>query len=330
MHKKISILMLLAMMSAADAALFPLPAPDIDVVGSLVLMNTEYEDTFVSLGQTHGLGYEELISANPGVDPWLPGERTEILLPKLFVLPDAPRDGIVLNLAEMRMYFYREEQGQATVQTFPVSVGRIDRDTPTGRTEVVDKVRNPTWYPPQSIIDEKAEMGETLPRVVPPGEDNPLGKFAMQLGIRGYLIHGTNRPAGIGMRVTHGCIRLLPADIERLFDQVPRGTAVHIVNQPYKMGWVGDTLFLEVHRPFADDNTHVERGMTAIVELYVRATRERKALIDWDVVQQVYEQAHGIPVPVSGEMAAASARMSGWCAANAAVPLCRTTVSSAQ
>ena len=245
-------------------------------------------------------------------------------LPSLFVLPHAPREGIVLNLAEMRLYFFAGgEDGLTSVQTFPISVGRIDADTPTGRTEVVDKVRNPTWYPPASIIAEHAERGEELARIVPPGEDNPLGDFAMQLGIRGYLIHGTNKPAGIGMRVTHGCIRLLPSDIEALFDQVPRGTPVHIVNQPYKMGWVGDTLFLEVHRAFEDDSTHVERGMTAIVELYVRTTAARKASVDWDVVELAYELAHGVPIPIGGADAAEPhERLSSWCSANAPIAIC--------
>ncbi len=316
--------LLLLGLSLATASPISLPSTAIDVVGGLVRVEAEFEDTFISLGQRHGLGYEELLAANPGVDPWLPGAGTPVVLPSLFVLPNAPREGIVLNLAEMRLYFFANGQnGQAWVQTFPISVGRIDADTPTGRTEVVDKVRDPTWYPPASIIAEHAERGDELPRIVPPGEDNPLGRFAMQLGIPGYLIHGTNKPAGIGMRVTHGCIRLLPGDIETLFDKVPRGTPVHIVNQPYKLGWVGDTLFLEVHRPFEDDHTHVERGMTAIVELYVRATAERKATVDWNLVERAYELGHGVPVPIGGAaQSEPHERLSNWCSANAPIAIC--------
>lgn len=301
------------------AAQFLLPSDAIDVVGAVREMYAGFDDTFVAVGRQHGLGYEELIAANPGVDPWLPGDAVRLLLPTLFVLPDAPRQGIVLNLAEMRLYFYTA----GAVQTFPVSVGRIDADTPVGTTRVVDKVRDPVWYPPPSIIAEHKERGDDLPRIVPPGPENPLGKFAMQLGIPGYLIHGTNRPAGIGMRVTHGCIRLQPDDIEALFDQVPRGTPVHIVNQPYKMGWVGDTLFLEVHRAFEDDHTHVERGMTAIVELFVKATQERPANVDWDRVQQAFEEARGLPVPITTtEEEAAGERLAGWCSAEAPVAMC--------
>lgn len=304
---------------AAGAAQYALPSDAIDVVGNITQIAAGFDDTFVALGRRHGLGYEELIAANPGVDPWLPGEQVRLVLPSLYVLPDAPRAGIVLNLAEMRLYFFTAGQ----VQTFPISVGRIDADTPVGLTRVIDKVRDPVWYPPPSIIAEHKERGDELARIVPPGPDNPLGQFAMQLGIRGYLIHGTNKPAGIGMRVTHGCIRLLPDDIEALFDQVPRGTPVHIVNQPYKMGWVGDTLFLEVHRAFEDDNTHVERGMTAIVELFVKMTRERPAEVNWELVQQAFEQARGVPVPITGsDDQPAEERLASWCSANAPVAMC--------
>lgn len=312
-------LLLAASPIAGGAAQYPLPAESIDVVGNIAKISAAFDDTFVALGRKHGLGYEELIAANPGIDPWLPGDAARVVLPSLFVLPDAPREGIVLNLAEMRLYFFTAGQ----VQTFPISVGRIDADTPVGLTRVVDKVRDPVWYPPASIIAEHSERGDVLPRIVPPGPDNPLGQFAMQLGIRGYLIHGTNKPAGIGMRVTHGCIRLLPADIEALFDQVPRGTPVHIVNQPYKMGWVGDTLFLEVHRAFEDDHTHIERGMTAIVELFVKMTREREAEVDWDVVQRAYDEARGVPVPITGPGdGPGEERLAGWCSANAPVAIC--------
>lgn len=313
---QIAVLLCLPALSAA--ARFELPSDAIDVIGTIAEISVAYEDTFVALGRRHGVGYEELIAANPGVDPWLPGAQTPIVLPKLFVLPEAPREGLVLNLAEMRLYFYTD----GAVETYPVSVGRIDADTPTGKTTVVDKVRDPVWYPPPSIIAEHQERGEELSRVVPPGPDNPLGRHAMQLGKRGYLIHGTNRPAGIGMRVTHGCIRLLPEDIEGLFDRVARGTSVHIVNQPYKMGWVGDTLFLEVHRPFEDDSTHVERGMTAIVELFVRRTADRAADVDWELVERTFSEARGVPVPISGSPGTSQERLVSWCSANAPVAIC--------
>lgn len=291
-------LLVLSLLAAAPAfpADYDLPSDGDGVIGSVVAVPAEFEDTFVSLGRTHGLGYEELVAANPEIDPWLPGTGTAVRLPSQFVLPDAPREGIVLNLAEMRLYYFPEDA--ATLQTWPISIGHLDADTPIGVTSVVDKLRNPTWYPPERIIAAHAERGDTLPRIVPPGPDNPLGSLALQLGIPGYLIHGTNRPAGIGMRITNGCIRMQPPDIEALAAQVARGTPVRIVNQPYKAGWSGDTLFLEVHGAFEDDRLHVDRGMTAVVERLVAATTERRAEMDWDAVERAYAEARGIPVAV--------------------------------
>jgi len=190
------------------------------------------------------------VIANPDVDVWLPGEGTEVLLPTRYVLPPGPREGIVLNLAEYRMYYYppAKEGERGEVMTFPMSIGRMDWATPLGRTRIVAKAKNPAWYPPESVRAEHEAEGRPLPRIVPPGPDNPLGDHAMRLGLPGYLIHGTNRPAGVGMRVTHGCIRMFPEDIEYLFAQVGLDTPVRIVNEPLKLGWDGDDLFIEVHR----------------------------------------------------------------------------------
>lgn len=294
-------ILLFIVVARAHASGYPLPSEAANVIGEVAQINAAFEDTFVGLGRSHGLGYEELVAANPGVDPWLPGVDTPLVLPKRFILPDAPRDGIVLNLAELRLYYFRggeDDDAGTSVQTWPVSVGDLGRTTPTGVTTVVDKLRNPVWYPPQSIIAAHAARGDTLPRIVPPGPDNPLGELALQLGFSSYLIHGTNRPAGIGMRITNGCIRMQPADIEALAEQVPRGTPVRIVNQPYKMGWADDALLLEVHPPFNDDASGGDRGMTDIVELYVKATARRAATVDWPAVERVFREARGVPVAV--------------------------------
>ena len=196
----------------------------------------------------------------PHVDPWLPGEGTKIVIPTQFVLPRAPNRGIVVNVAELRLYYFPAASsvapegtlaGSRRVITHPISIGRMDWSTPLGTTSVTGKVANPSWTPPQSIRDEHAARNDILPRVVPAGPDNPLGKHALRLGLPGYLIHGTNKPSGVGMRVTHGCIRMFPEDIEALFKTVPAGTPVMIVNQPYKLGWTADGLYLEAHPPLA-------------------------------------------------------------------------------
>jgi len=289
-----------------------------DLIGSPGHVTAVYDDTFVDLARSHQLGYEEIRLANPGVDAWLPGEGTEIRLPTQFILPNAKRTGIVLNIAEYRMYYYFDVDGDKKVRTFPISIGRMDWGTPLGRAAIVRKVRNPSWYPPQSIRDEWAADGRKLGAYVPPGPGNPLGEYALRLSIPGYLIHGTNRPAGVGMRVTHGCIRMFPEDIAWLFPRVPVNTPVRIVNQPFKMGWSGDDLYLEVHPPLEEGGASEEEedgtiileahddtaaadddwSLTRITQLYIRTTRERAAVVDWKLVDSVYKERLGIPVKI--------------------------------
>ncbi|MCK6370145.1 MAG: L,D-transpeptidase family protein [Gammaproteobacteria bacterium] len=252
----------------------------------------------IDIGKRTGLGYEELRRANPGVDVWLPGEGTEIVLPKRFVLPVAAREGVIVNIAEFRLYYFKQSDGAQSVATFPVSIGRMDWSTPLGRHRIAAKQVRPTWYPPKSIREEHAADGRFLATAVPPGPDNPLGEYAMRLSVSSYLIHGTNKPAGIGMQVTHGCIRMNPEDISWLFPQIRVGTPVQIVNQPVKFGWSPDGLFLEVHPVIDGDTQSTERGMTVLTEAYVEATRERPADIDWQLVEEVYRAKLGIPLRV--------------------------------
>ena len=232
------------------AEVYDLPPAGNDVIGALTMVTTRADDTLLEIARRHGLGYEDIVRANPDVDTWLPGEGTEVTLPTRYVLPPGPRTGVVLNLAEYRLYYYpTPAAGEvAIVMTYPISIGRMDWETPLGRTTVISKVRDPAWYPPASIRAEHAAEGDPLPRIVPAGPQNPLGKYAMRLGLPGYLIHGTNRPAGVGMRVTHGCVRMFPEDIDYLFGNIDLNTAVTIINEPVKMGWNGDELVVEVHR----------------------------------------------------------------------------------
>jgi L,D-transpeptidase ErfK/SrfK len=272
--------------------------PGEQVIGAMGQVPARHEDTLTDIARRHGLGYEDIVKANPAVDRWLPGEGTMVELPTRFVMPDAPRQGLVVNIAEYRMYYYYSENGQDVVATFPISIGRMDWATPIGRWAVTAKNKNPAWYPPESIRAEHAADGRYLPRMVPPGPDNPLGEYAIRLSLPAYLIHGTNRPAGVGMRVTHGCIRMYPEDIEWLFPRVSVNTAVRIVNQPYKLGWSGDYLYLEVHPPLEEDELTRQRELSAITELYVRATAERAAELDWELVEEVWRRQQGVPVRV--------------------------------
>jgi L,D-transpeptidase ErfK/SrfK len=315
----LTLLFVMALPIAAQAEQFELPPDDNDVVGALTVVAARADETLLDLARRHGLGYEDIVRANPKVDTWLPGEGTEVLLPTQYVLPPGPRKGVILNLAEYRMYYFPEpKDGEpAIVMTYPMSIGRMDWETPLGLTRIISKVRSPTWYPPESVRAEHAADGDPLPRIVPPGPKNPLGAFAMRLGLPGYLIHSTNRPAGVGMRVTHGCIRMFPEDIRFLFDQVSVNTPVRIINEPVKVGWHGDELVMEVHRaldivPFETDSGEItnevqpedllvqpERNiLTALTEQFVAATNTRAGELDWERAEDLLERADGIPMPV--------------------------------
>jgi L,D-transpeptidase ErfK/SrfK len=294
-----------AVLAAADTFML---TPDVQLVGQVATVAAAHDDTLTDIARVYGLGYEEIVWANRSVDIWLPGEGTAVTLPKKFVLPGSTREGIVVNIAEYRLYHYYSQNGQQMVSTFPISIGRMDWSTPIGRWAVTAKQKDPTWYPPESIRKEHIEDGRgELAKAVPPGPDNPLGRYAMRLSASGYLIHGTNRPVGVGMQVTHGCIRMYPEDIEWLFPQIPVSTPVTIMNQPYKFGWSDNDLYLEVHPPLEDDRSTRDREMTALTEQYVLVTRDRPARIDWQAVEEAYRRRDGIPVIVGAGLAAEQA-----------------------
>jgi L,D-transpeptidase ErfK/SrfK len=271
--------------------------PGSDIVGEVEVISAKYEDTFVDLARRYDVGYEDLRRANPDVDPWLPGEGTEIVIPTQFVLPDAPRRGIVLNIPEYRLYYFPEDGGR--VITHPISIGREGWNTPYGSTTVVRKTHLPTWYPPESVREEHAAAGDPLPAVVPPGPDNPLGEHAIYLGIPGYLIHGTNKPRGLGMRVSHGCVRMFPEDVESLFSMVNPGIPVTLVNQPYKLGWGAGGLYMEAHPPLTEESE--QWTTTELTRLYVAATQERRVQVRWRDAEAVMAAGRGLPEFVSVE-----------------------------
>jgi L,D-transpeptidase ErfK/SrfK len=246
---------------------FVLTSPQQSVVGVPQIVFTSKEDTFPDLARTYGLGYDELLAANPGVDPWLPGENTPVLLPTQFVLPDVPHKGIILNIATKRLFYFPQlPEGQPqVVKTYPIGIGRVGWETPLGVTRVTSKARDPSWYVPASVRREHAELGDPLPSVVPPGPDNPLGSRVLQLEMPGYLIHGTNQPYGVGMRVSHGCIRLYPENIELLYELVDIGETVTIINEPYLLGQLDGEWYFESHSPLDDDSIEPARRLEALL-----------------------------------------------------------------
>ena len=271
-----------------------------DVVGELQTIKAKDEDTFVDIARAYGLGFDELVDANPNVDPWLPQEGETIVLPTRFVLPEAPRKGIVLNVAAKRLFYYAESDSEdrLIVETYPIGIGRSGWATPTGNTTVISKARDPVWFVPASVRKEHLEAGDPLPKQVPPGPDNPLGAHVLALGIPGYLIHGTNKPAGVGMRISHGCVRLFPEDIEYLFEQVDIGLPVRIVNQPFLFGWQNGDLVFEAHSPLQED----ERDWYGNVLVHARSSLvtyagDRREL-DEPRILEMAENRRGFPVSV--------------------------------
>jgi L,D-transpeptidase ErfK/SrfK len=280
---------------------FVLPGGGGEVVGWEGETVAAEQDTLADIAREFKLGHTEIRLANPEVDFWLPRAGTRVVLPTRFILPLAERKGIVLNVPEMRLYYFpdAERHSDPVVVTYPVSIGRMDWTTPLGRHRITAKVRNPSWTPPASILEEAAAAGEPLPEFMPPGPDNPLGAFALRLDDPSYLIHGTNRPYGVGMRVTHGCIRMYPEDIERLFPQVTVGTPVNIVNQPVKIGWLRDTLFMEVHPPLEEDPMGEDELRAMALALVEEADRERLVELLGRDLQRVLREKRGVPVAIS-------------------------------
>ncbi len=278
---------------------FPLPSPGDDLVGTAQVIDASYEDTFASLGEKYDLGYTEMVAANPGIDPWLPGVGTKVLIPTRFVLPPGPREGIVINLAEYRLYFYPKDR--PVVDTYPLGIGREGWESPVSVTRIAGKEANPAWYPPASIRAEHAASGDPLPTVVPPGPDNPLGPFKLQLGLSGYLIHGSNKRFGIGNQVSHGCLRLYNNDLARLFSRVSVGTPVRIINEPYKFGFSQDLLYLEAHKPLgrANDPSPLELQNEAVNKLMKRTDQHPSLYVNLEEVRRIVNAETGVPAEVA-------------------------------
>lgn len=331
---------------------YRLPAPGNDLIGEIRYTTARDEDTLIDIARENSLGQDEIVMANPNVDRWMPKGGTKVMIPREFILPDAPRVGVVLNIPEMRLYYYPGEYetvapkpapkavaaksdpkskgpriaknpktasnktapatvpAKATVVmksaptqviTYPVSIGRMDWRTPLGEARIAEKVKDPVWRPPETIKKEHAQDGDILPDVVPAGPNNPLGQFAMRLSVPGYLIHGTgvDKAYGIGMRVTHGCIRMYPEDIAKLFPLVNVGSPVRLVNQPIKLGWQGDDLYMEVHQPLDEDRMSYDELLSTALALIEKKNASRGVVLNGGAIRAAIEKPSGVPVLIS-------------------------------
>jgi L,D-transpeptidase ErfK/SrfK len=258
-----------------------------------------YEDTLLDVARRFSLGYVEIVAANPGTDPWIPGEGTSVVLPTLHLPPDAAPEGVVINLADMRLYYFAEPGG--AMQSFPIGIGRDGLLTPLGSTEVVRKTKDPIWRPTPRMRAENPE----LPEAVPPGPDNPLGNRAMYLGWSQYLIHGTNKPLGIGRRTSSGCVRMYPEDVEYLYDRVAIGTKVTVVDQPIKLAWIDDALYIEAHTTMAQSDQIEMSGKfdpildSSVVEQVLAVAGAKAAVLDWSRIRQATIERRGYPIRIT-------------------------------
>jgi L,D-transpeptidase ErfK/SrfK len=289
----------------ARATVYTLATRDTTLVGEDQTVDTVYEDTLYDLAAKFSLGSEELIRVNPQVDPWLPGAGKHLIVPGRHILPPGPREGIVVNLPEHRLYYYPKPKrgGPIEVITYPVSIGKMDWRTPLGLTHVIGKQKDPTWYPPASVRKEHAEAGDPLPPAVPPGPANPLGAYAMRLaaGNGTYLIHGTNNPIAVGLAVTHGCIRMYPDDVAALFPLIPVGTPVRLINEPVKVAWVDGELLLEAHPPVDAQGQSFEPDIDKFAEMLRTAVGDTTVAIHWDYAREVLQKADGVIATVGLE-----------------------------
>jgi L,D-transpeptidase ErfK/SrfK len=281
--------------------------PNSDIVGYVQRTVIGKEDTLPDVARRFDVGYEEMLTANPGVDPWLPGVGREVVVPTQFILPTAPHEGVVVDVAAMRIFYYPpHKKGEPeTVYTHPIGIGKVGWKTPEGTTKIVSRQKDPIWVVPKSVREEHAEDGEKLPAQVPAGPDNPLGQYEFRLSWPSYLIHGTNKPYGVGMRSSHGCIRLYPEDIAVFFDLIPIGTKVTVVNQPYLFGWKDGTLYFQAYAVMEDDSRNWSKDRKRLLANLVNPKLRGKIAqhdeeIDWQRVGDLAHSPRAVPVPITG------------------------------
>lgn len=279
----------LSMPDMANADVFLLKK-DSSIIGAIKEYRVKDNESLIEIARRFKLGYNEIVDANPDLDPFVPKNGSTVLIPSSWILPDSVRSGIVINISEMRLYYFYQRGRRDFVRTYPIGIGDDGNETPVGRFRIIEKIKNPPWHVPKSIRKERPE----LPDVVPPGPDNPLGSHALRLSLGSYLIHGTNRPWAVGRKVTHGCLRLYPEDIPELFDLVPIGTPVTIVRQPVKIGYENGVVYIEVHKDELKKEEEYLEEVTRILKAKNLLSR-----ISSDRLYEAILEKKGIPIAIS-------------------------------
>ncbi len=274
---------------------FVMPANG-NVVGNIQYATVQPGDSIADVAIRYNMGGYEMLEANPGINYSHPNPGTRLVIPSRFILPDAPKKGIVINLSEMRLYFYHPDG--VHVSTYPVGVGQDGWNTPIGKTSIVKMRERPTWIVPDSIMENYIANGKTVNKVIPPSPTNPLGEYAMNTGFASIVIHGTPYPKAVGLRSSHGCIRMTNQDVGELFKMVKVGTPVEIIHQPAKIGQENNKLFMEAHVPISSslyDSDYKDVG-SMIHKLADKIGKRYK--VEWNEVERIRHQANGYPLPI--------------------------------
>jgi len=266
-----------------------------DIVGHVYTVMVHDGEDITDIAQRYDVGYFDFLEANPGLDldNLFIGEK--LIVPSRFILPPGPHRGIVINLAELRLYYYPNPQ---TVMTFPVGIGKVDEPTPLMKTKIIGKRKNPTWTPTKATRKRAEEMGITLPAIIQAGPDNPLGNYAMRLGRPKFLIHGTNDPTGVGLRSSGGCIRMFPKNVKLLFSYVKIGTPVSIVNDPFKVGYIGNKIYLESHVPLNHKRGYLPKTLKPMADAIIPYIKHWHVEINWEQAMHAAQRQLGIPEPI--------------------------------
>lgn len=302
-------ILLPAISGNANATTYDLPENSSDTVitqypDGMPLTRAEQNETLLDIARRFSLGQTEIVRLNKDVDRWLVRKGEIVRLSNRRILPDSPHNGITLNISEYRMYYYppAKKGEKLKVMSYAHGVGRQDWKTPLGQTKVARKIMNPEWHPPESIRREHAAMGDPLPEIVPPGPHNPLGSRALYLALPGeYRIHGTDidKINGIGMQITHGCVRMYPTDVEELYDLVSVGTPVYIVKQPIKVGWLNNVLYVEAHPDLDGEETTMDMRLASALRLIQKANNNQDLPdIDMSALTKVLQEQTGDPTPI--------------------------------
>jgi len=273
----------------AASGAFPLDSGNTSIIGKSSTLILKNDETLIELARAYDTGYNEIVDANRDIDPWVPGKGAKVVLPTSWLLPELIDNGIIINLAEMRLYYFFAVQESRYVKTYPLGIGRQGFNTPTGNYKITFKTKNPVWKIPEA----SRLANPDLPLYMPPGPENPLGGIWLQLSIDTYGIHGTNRPYGIGRRVSQGCIRLYPEDIKDLYSYVTPETVVKIIDEPIKVGTHMEHVYIEVHRTDQSDSE--------IIQLAMKKLSRKRLLknVDTSLLVQSIKIATGLPALIS-------------------------------